>query len=194
METKPAYSIIRRVGELASSPLFPVLDLVNPSPNGSKYSKRHVDRLQGELRRLHEELNAALYSCKASERPVIGSSIDAAGLFIPFMGNLDHEELWIALLNTRNRVLHLVKLYQGSVNCSQVRVGECFQAAIINKAAAIIVAHNHPSGDPTPSPDDVGLTRAIVQAGKLLDIEVLDHIIVACSGFISLKERGLGFT
>jgi DNA repair protein RadC len=89
--------------------------------------------------------------------------------------------------------MQFVKLYQGSVSASQVRVGEVFRQAIIEQASAIIIAHNHPSGDPTPSPDDVAVTRAIVQAGKLLDIEVLDHIVVSQDRFISLKERGLGF-
>ena len=96
-------------------------------------------------------------------------------------------------LDTRNRVMSLTKLYQGSVNLSQVRVGEVFRQAILDNAPAIILAHNHPSGEPTPSPDDVAVTRAIVQAGKLLDIDVLDHLVVCQGRFVSLKERGLGF-
>jgi DNA repair protein RadC len=89
--------------------------------------------------------------------------------------------------------MNLVKLYQGSVNSSQVRVGEVFRQAVIDNSSGIIVAHNHPSGDNTPSPDDVAVTRAIVQAGKLLDIEVLDHLVISKGHFVSLKERGLGF-
>jgi len=102
--------------------------------------------------------------------------------------------MWIVELDTRNRVKSLVRLYVGSVNSSQVRVGEVFRQAIVENAPAIILAHNHPSNDPTPSPDDVGLTRSIVQAGKLLDIDVLDHLIVCQDRFVSLKERGLGFS
>jgi DNA repair protein RadC len=79
------------------------------------------------------------------------------------------------------------------LNSSQVRVGELFKAAIRRNAASLIVAHNHPSGDPTPSPDDIAVTRAILQAGKLLDIDVLDHLVIAGQRFVSLKERGLGF-
>jgi DNA repair protein RadC len=97
-------------------------------------------------------------------------------------------------LDSRNRVKSLVLLYKGSVNSSQVHVGEVFRQAIVENSPAIIIAHNHPSQDPTPSPDDVGLTRAIVQAGKLLDIEVLDHLIICQGRFVSLKERGLGFS
>jgi DNA repair protein RadC len=74
-----------------------------------------------------------------------------------------------------------------------VRVGELFKPAVRSNAAGIIVIHNHPSGDPTPSPDDIALTRAIVQAGKLLDVEVLDHLVIGRGRFVSLKERGLGF-
>ena len=77
---------------------------------------------------------------------------------------------------------------------SLVRVGEVFKQAIRQNAASIIVVHNHPSGDPTPSPEDVALTRAIVQAGKLLDIDVLDHLVIAGGKFVSLKEKGLGFS
>jgi DNA repair protein RadC len=106
---------------------------------------------------------------------------------------LDHEELWVINLDTRNRVMSLTTLYKGSVNSSQVRVGEVFRQAIFENAPAVIVAHNHPSGDPTPSPDDVAVTRAIVEAGRLLDINVLDHLIVVRGQYVSLKERGLGF-
>ncbi len=109
------------------------------------------------------------------------------------MGPLDHEELWIIGLDTRNRVINLTKLYQGSLNNSQVRVGEIFRRAIFDNAASIVIAHNHPSGDPTPSPDDITVTRAIIQAGKLMDIAVLDHIVVARESYISMKEHGLGF-
>jgi DNA repair protein RadC len=81
------------------------------------------------------------------------------------------------------------------VNSSQIRVGEIFKEAIRKNAPAIIVVHNHPSGDPTPSPDDVAVTRAIMEAGKLLDVEVLDHIVIGVGKdrWVSLKERGLGF-
>ena len=96
-------------------------------------------------------------------------------------------------LDTRNRLMHLVKLYQGSVNTSQVRVAEVFRQAIADNAPSILLAHNHPSGDPTPSPDDVAVTRSICQAGKLLDIDLLDHLIVTRDRYVSLKERGLGF-
>jgi len=154
--------------------------------------KRKVDTTLAKLRQLHEELNSALYS-KPTERPSIHSPVDAANILQYFLGNLDHEELWVMNLDTRNRVMSLIELYKGSVNSSQIRVSEIFRQAVVDNAPAIIVAHNHPSGDISPSPDDVATTRAIVQAGKLLDIEVLDHLIISCNGYTSLKERGAGF-
>ena len=124
----------------------------------------------------------------------VNSPENVASYFIPLMRYLDHEELHVALLNTRNKVIDMVSIYSGTVNSSQVRVGEIFRSAIRQNAPAIIVVHNHPSGDPHPSPDDVALTRALVQAGKLLDIDVLDHIVIGSDKFVSLKERGLGFS
>ncbi|MGC8857337.1 MAG: RadC family protein [Anaerolineae bacterium] len=126
-------------------------------------------------------------------RPAITSPADAAALLQYEMSALEQEHLRVLLLNTRNQVLDIVEVYRGSVNSSQVHIGEIFKAAIRRNAPAIIVAHNHPSGDPTPSPDDVAVTRALLQAGKLLDIEVLDHIIIGQGRWVSLKERGLGF-
>jgi DNA repair protein RadC len=128
-----------------------------------------------------------------AERPAIHSPKDAAELVSYEMSALEQEHLRVFLLNTRNQVMDIVEVYRGSLNSSQVRVGELFKAAVRRSAAAIIVAHNHPSGDPAPSPDDIAVTRAIVQAGKLLDIEVLDHLIIGQGRFVSLKERGLGF-
>jgi DNA repair protein RadC len=84
-------------------------------------------------------------------------------------------------------------VYIGSLNASMVRVGELFKEAIRRNSAALIVVHNHPSGDPTPSPEDVLVTREIIAAGKLLDIDVLDHLVIGQGRFVSMRERGLGF-
>ena len=179
-----------------SQPALPFQDLTIPTPSASRRARLcQVQRALSKLRQLHEELNEALYTASANERPSIHSPADAAELIAPFIANLDHEELWTLLLNTRNQVLKLVKNYQGTVNASQVRVAELFKPAVVENAPAIIIAHNHPSGAPQPSPDDVAVTRSIVQAGKLLDVNVLDHVIIGHDGrHISLKERGLGFS
>lgn len=129
-----------------------------------------------------------------SDRPAITSPGDAADLVRYEMAMFTEEHLWVLNLNTRNQVVEITRLYRGSVNSSQVRVGEIFQAAIKLKASAIILVHNHPSGDPTPSPDDVAVTRAAVQAGKMLDISILDHLVIGQGRWVSLKERGLGFS
>jgi DNA repair protein RadC len=127
------------------------------------------------------------------ERPVINSPKDAADLVQYEMSALEQEHLRVLLLDRRNRVLETVEIYRGSVNSSQVRVGEIFKEAVRKNASGVIVIHNHPSGDPTPSPDDVAVTRAIIQAGKLLDVDVLDHLVIGQGRWVSLKERGLGF-
>jgi DNA repair protein RadC len=139
------------------------------------------------------ELGRRLTLESPEERPTINSPADAAALIQYEMQALEQEHLRVMLLDRRNRVQEIVDLYRGSVSSSQIRVGEIFREAVRKNASAIIVAHNHPSGDPTPSPDDVAVTRAILQAGKLLDIDVLDHLVIGQGSWVSLKERGLGF-
>jgi|SRR3990172_5659664 len=126
-------------------------------------------------------------------RPQIRTPADAADLLIPQMQHLEQEELRVILLDTRNRVIDVATIYKGSVNTTMVRVAEVLRPAIRANCPALIVAHNHPSGDPSPSPEDVALTREIIQAGKLLDLEVLDHLTIGRQRFVSLKERGLAF-
>ncbi|WP_152965521.1 RadC family protein [Thermanaerothrix daxensis] len=140
------------------------------------------------------ELGRRMVAASPEERPAIHSPADAAALVLYEMSALSQEHLWVILTDTRNRVMHIEKMYRGSLNASTVRVGEVFRAAIQRNAAAILVVHNHPSGDPTPSPEDITLTRALIQAGRLLDIEVLDHLVIGQGRFVSLKERGLAFS
>ena len=109
------------------------------------------------------------------------------------MGSLEQENLRTILLDTKNRVLDTRNVYQGNVNSSIIRVAEIFREAVRANATAMIVAHNHPSGDPTPSPEDVQVTRSIVEGGRLLGIEVLDHLVIGRQCYVSLRERGLGF-
>jgi len=89
--------------------------------------------------------------------------------------------------------MRITEVYQGSLNTSLIRIGEVFRDAVRENAASVIVVHNHPSGDPTPSPEDVAVTRAMIDAGRLLDIEVLDHLVIGTGRFVSLKSKGLGF-
>ena len=170
-----------------------LIDVTDHKPAGRLARRRSVDRTMAKIRSLHEELNKALYT-HPTERPQIKKPETAVEILSHFLTGLDHEEFWILNLDTRNRVSHCVKLYVGTANMSNVRVSEVFRQAIIDNSPSIILGHNHPSGDPYPSPEDIAVTRGIVQAGQLLDIDVLDHIIIGEPGkFVSLKERGLGF-
>jgi DNA repair protein RadC len=139
------------------------------------------------------ELGRRLLVEAPDERPTITSPADAANLLLGEMSLLEQENMRVVLLDTRNRVLSIQTIYQGSLNTTMVRVGELFREAVRANCAAIIVAHNHPSGDPSPSPEDVTITRDMVSAGKLLGIDVLDHLVIGRQRFVSLKERGLGF-
>jgi DNA repair protein RadC len=127
------------------------------------------------------------------ERFQVRSPADAATLLMVEMGHLDQEHLRTVLLDTKNKVQQIATIYIGSLNSAVIRVGEVFKGAIRHNSAALIVAHNHPSGDPTPSPEDVLITRQIVEAGKLLDVDVLDHLVIGRGRYVSMRERGLGF-
>jgi DNA repair protein RadC len=139
------------------------------------------------------ELGRRLLSTRPEDRVVVRSPDDVSNLLQAEMAGLEQEELRLVLLDTKNRVLGVSQLYKGSINTSLIRVGELFREVVRENCAALIVVHNHPSGDPTPSPEDVKITEQIAEAGKLLDIEVLDHIVIGQQGCVSLKERGLGF-
>ena len=139
------------------------------------------------------ELGRRLLVAAPSDKPQVRSPADAANMLMAEMSLLSQEHLRTVLLDTRNRVLAIPTIYVGSLNSAQVRVGEVFREAIRANCASLIVVHNHPSGDPTPSPEDVQVTRMIVEAGSLLNIDVMDHLIIGRQRFVSLKERGLGF-
>lgn len=106
----------------------------------------------------------------------------------------ESEALIVVLLNTKNMVIGTEVVYTGNVSASLVRVGELFRSAVRVNASGIILVHNHPSGDPTPSPDDLHLTANVLAAGRLLDIQLLDHIVVVEDGaYVSLRDRGVSF-
>lgn len=127
------------------------------------------------------------------QRPRINTPEDVFNLVELEMSILEQEQLKVVLLNTKNEVVSLRTLYQGSVNQAQVRIGELFRDAVRGNATGIVIVHNHPSGDPTPSSADVELTRDAVKAGALLDIAVVDHLIVGRGRNASLRRLKLGF-
>jgi DNA repair protein RadC len=118
---------------------------------------------------------------------------DVSERLAPEMSHLEREELRVLVLNAKNAVLRSVTVYQGNVSGALVRVAELFRDAVRLNAAGLVLVHNHPSGDPDPSPDDVHLTGETIAAGRLLDIKVLDHVIVAANGYVSLRDRGVTF-
>lgn len=123
------------------------------------------------------------------ERRKIQSPADVAGLLCCEMGALDQEQMRVVLLNTRNDVVAVEMVYQGNLNTMPVRTAELFKEAIRRNAAAVILVHNHPSSNLEPSPEDLTITRRAVEAGELLGIQVLDHVIIGSGGgYRSLKE------
>ncbi len=137
-------------------------------------------------RLMREELN---------ERPKVGGPEDLFNLVRFEMEILDQEHLRVFLLDTKNRVIAIPTLYIGSLNQATVRVAEVFKTAIRENCASVAIVHNHPSGDPTPSPEDIRITQDLVDAGRLLEVDVVDHIIVGRGpkGWVSMRQRGLGF-
>ncbi len=140
------------------------------------------------------QLAARLQALQPEEKVTVRSPLDVYLLLGLEMAFLDTEHLRVVLVNTRNQVMAIKEVYKGNVSSAVVRTAELFQEAIRQNAPSIILVHNHPSGDPTPSPDDVVLTKTAVEAGKLLQIEVLDHIIIGQGKeqYVSLQRMGLG--
>ncbi len=151
----------------------------------------HAGLSEAQAQRLNVacELARRLGSAGPNQRIKINSSTSAVMLLKPMMMNLDHEELRVLVLDTQNQVVANVLLYTGTVNSSVLRSAEVFRPAIARNCPSIIIAHNHPSGDPTPSQEDMETTEHLAAAGELLDITLLDHIIIGNPGFESLKQH-----
>lgn len=128
-----------------------------------------------------------------SHEESIRQPADIAALLMLKLGQLDHEEFWLVCLDTKNHVQRLLPLYKGSLNSSVVRVAEVFRLPMALNSASIIVAHSHPSGSPQASPDDIKVTKALVKAGHLLQIEVLDHLIITRGSWLSMRDQRPGW-
>lgn len=183
-----------------ADPLLPFRLLKEwPTLNGMSHtSPFDLLRVEGMTRvrvarlRAAFELGKRAFSEQAQERSLVRSPADAAELLLPEMSGLEQEQMRVMLLNTKNHVVGTSLVYQGSVHTTVVRLSELFREAVRQNCSAIIVAHSHPSGDPSPSPEDVSVTKEIVKSGKLLDIDVMDHLVIGNNRWVSLKERGLG--
>lgn len=140
-----------------------------------------VVRIKQVIRELEEPFTS--YTIRSPE--------DAKEIAQAQIGDEDREVFLVMMLNTKNQVIGLHRAHVGSLNASIVHPREVMKPAILNNAASIIVSHQHPSGNPSPSPEDIEVTKRLVEAGQILGIEVLDHVIVSYTGqYVSLKEKG----
>ena len=136
------------------------------------------------------ELAKRLYRASVELPPVIRSPQDVVDR-VGDMRTLTQEQIRVLYLSTKSGVLLEKVISQGTINTAVVSPREVFHQAIRVCCASLIIIHNHPSGDPTPSQEDIELTKKMVEAGKVIDIAVLDHIIIGASGYVSLKEKGV---
>jgi DNA repair protein RadC len=134
------------------------------------------------------ELGSRIARKQPEDRVLITSPQDVADQVQYKMAGLEQEELWVLLLDSRNHHIRTEQLYRGSLNSSSVRPAEIYKSGIRHNAASLIIVHNHPSGDPSPSPEDVQLTRMLIEAGKMLEMPILDHVIVGSRGVFSIKS------
>ncbi|HEX5370178.1 MAG TPA: DNA repair protein RadC [Dehalococcoidia bacterium] len=137
------------------------------------------------------ELGRRFHALTPEDRALVRAPGDIYALLGGEMELLEQEHLRVVLVNTRNQVIAVTEVYKGNVGSALVRPAEVFREAVRQNAPSIIVVHNHPSGDPSPSPDDVSLTKTLGAAGKLLDIELLDHVIIGDKRFASFSQLGL---
>lgn len=180
-----AQALLQRYGTLAGLAAAPASELVSTPGVGPMTAIRIRAAVELFGRRLRLE------QC---EPRVIRSPAEAAALIAPRLEHREQEYLYVLLLNTRNGVIGgPIEVYRGSLNAALIRGAEVFREAVRLNAAGIILVHNHPTGDPSPSPEDVAVTKVLGEAGRLLDIELLDHLVIGQNRFVSLKERGLGF-
>ncbi|MEI4769414.1 DNA repair protein RadC [Psychrobacillus sp. FJAT-51614] len=136
------------------------------------------------------ELGRRLSQQKTDEKFTIRSPKDAAAYLMTDMTSLTQEHFVVLFLNVKNQILHKQTIFIGSLNASIVHPREIFREAVKRSAASIICAHNHPSGNPSPSSEDIDVTKRLLEAGQIMGIELLDHVIIGDHQFISLKEKG----
>jgi DNA repair protein RadC len=143
---------------------------------------------------------AIVAALELSRRSTAGTTLDrrtlrdpegVAEVFLPKLRDLQHEEFWVLLLTTSNQLMREIRISSGTLNSSLVHPRECFSEALKERAASVIFVHNHPSGNPEPSQEDLSITRQLMEAGKILGIPVYDHIVVGGAQFVSFAQRGL---
>ncbi|MDP8905475.1 MAG: DNA repair protein RadC [Chloroflexota bacterium] len=179
-----AQAVLTRHGDVAGLARADIAELTGQPGMGSVRAAQLVAALELGRRSLLD---------RPSGRWTVRAPRDVADRLLPRLAQLEREELHVLLLNAKNVVLREALVYRGNVSAAVVRVGELFRDAVRAHAAGLIIVHNHPSGDPEPSPDDLHLTAEAIAAGRLLDVPVLDHLIVSYGGYVSLRDRGIAF-
>jgi DNA repair protein RadC len=179
-----ASSLLARHGGLGGLARMAFADLVREKGVGEAKA--------AELRATFE-LARRLNALQPEERPMVKSPEDIYNLLGGEMEVLDQEHLRVVLLTTRTQVMAVNEVYKGNVSSAIVRVAEVMREPVRHNAPCFVIVHNHPSGDPAPSPDDVHLTKMVLEACKILDVELLDHVIIGDHRFLSMKSLGLGF-
>ena len=165
----------------------------SPSAGSNGSESALLDALRSNMSLLGElaaRYEVAIRPEGPEEPPSIGSPHDVYRLLGPEMSVLAQEQLRVLLLDTRNNVIGQRVIYQGNVSSSMVRAAEVLRPAVVEAVPGVIVAHNHPSGDPDPSPNDVVITRKLKQAAELLDVQLVDHVVIGGKRHVSLKDRG----
>lgn len=183
-QVEMAYALIAKFDTLSAMTKATDTELQEVAGVGPALAARLVAALELGKRLMLEDLG---------DQPAIKSPSDAVAILRPEMEHLEREHLIVLILDGRNHLVHKSLLYQGNRGSTHVQACEVYQEAIKRGASCIMIAHNHPSGDPAPSPEDIAMTRQLREAGDLLHIELLDHIIIGAQRYISLRERGLGF-
>ncbi len=184
--TEPAHlvgkELLARFGSLSEVLREPPSNLMMVRGVGCRLASRLAAAREVAKRlRTHEKRAPRLY---------LSGPEDVADMFMREMAALDREHFRAVLLNTKNRILGVRTISIGSLNASIVHAREVFKAAVAESAQAIVLVHNHPSGLPEPSTEDIVVTERLAEAGRILGIEVLDHIVLGSQGFVSLKEMG----
>ncbi|MFC3040020.1 DNA repair protein RadC [Virgibacillus xinjiangensis] len=169
---------------------FEGLKLLNDAAIEELVAIRGIGLAKGVQMLAAIEFGKRMNQYKPNERYVIRSPEDGADYVMEEMRSLNQEHFVVLFLNTKNQIIHRQTIFIGSLNASIVHPREVFREAVKRSAASLIVAHNHPSGDPSPSQEDIHVTRRLAESGKMIGIELLDHLVIGDRKFVSLKEKG----
>ena len=165
-------------------------DLINLEPFELAWQFKFTSRETTILAAIGEILRQGT-TVSPADRPRINAPEDAAQLLMPRMRHLQQENFVVLLLDTKNQLLAEITITIGTLDMSMAHPREVFKAAIRSSAAAVLLLHNHPSGQEEPSPEDIQLTQQLIEAGKVIGIKVVDHVIIGDGRWCSLREKGL---